>query len=420
MDFFFPDSQDQIDPGFDFETESRAVFHVRQRDDRYAHEIHDAPPYAGMLISKAIVDGLGGAGRYTAAQRHRLYRLGVRGFFRVDEAPGPRIQTMGDCGAFSYVADPEPPYTVDEVIDFYEGCGLDLGLSLDHVILDYREAADDDGDVKPDWIERQELTLNYAAQFLEVHSRRDCRFEPIGVAQGWSPRSYAHAVKRLQELGYTRIGLGGMVPLKTMQILKCLEAIDHVRRADTRFHLLGVTRTDHVAAFSAYGVASFDSTSPFRQAFKDDRDNYYAIDRTYTALRVPPLEGNAKLQAQIRAGKIDQEDAQRLERRCLERIVAYDRDEASLTATLRALRDYDRIHDGRRDRTDRYRETLEDKPWSKCPCAVCRTAGVQVMLFRGTERNKRRGFHNLFVFNQKLQHNLAALGPGSSSEQEAA
>src|SRR5205085_8178065 len=124
------------------------------------------------------------------AQRHRLYRLGVRGFFRVDEAPGPRIQTMGDCGAFSYVGEPEPPYTVDEVIDFYDGCGLDLGLSLDHVILDYREAADEDGDVAPEWIERQELTLSYAGGFLEAHKRRRCRFEPVGVAQGWSPRSY--------------------------------------------------------------------------------------------------------------------------------------------------------------------------------------------------------------------------------------
>ncbi len=420
MDFFFPDSQDQIDPRFDFNSETRAPFHVRQRDDRYAHEIHDAPPYTGILVSKAIVDGLGGSGRYTAAQRHRLYRLGVRGFLRIDDAPGPRIQTMGDCGAFSYVREPEPPYSVDEVIDFYEGCGLDLGISVDHVILDYRAAADEDGEVPSAWVERQELTLRYAEEFLKAHIRRGCRFVPVGVAQGWSPRSYAFAVKRLQDLGYQRIALGGMVPLKTMQILACLAAIDHVRAPETRFHLLGVTRTDHVAAFSAYAVTSFDSTSPFRQAFKDDRDNYYALDRTYTALRVPQIEGNAKLQARIRAGEVKQEHAQRLERRCLVRVTDYDRGEATLTATLRALREYELLHDGRRDRSERYRETLEARPWKRCPCAVCRSAGVHVILFRGTERNKRRGFHNLFVFNQKLQHNLAALGPGSPSAKEAA
>ena len=38
MKFFFPDSQDQVDPSFDFETEERSEFRLRHRDDRYAHE----------------------------------------------------------------------------------------------------------------------------------------------------------------------------------------------------------------------------------------------------------------------------------------------------------------------------------------------------------------------------------------------
>jgi hypothetical protein len=29
-----------------------------------------------------------------------------------------------------------------------------------------------------------------------------------------------------------------------------------------------------------------------------------------------------------------------------------------------------------------------------------------VVLFRGTERNKRRGFHNLHVFSGRLEHAL--------------
>src|SRR5438128_1581312 len=70
MKFFFPDSQDQVDPSFDFVTEQRSATRVRQRDDLYAHEALRAVPYGGMLVSKAIVDGIGnGAGRYTFAQR---------------------------------------------------------------------------------------------------------------------------------------------------------------------------------------------------------------------------------------------------------------------------------------------------------------------------------------------------------------
>ena len=85
-----------------------------------------------------------GAGKYTLAQRNRLYRVGVRQFFRLDRAPGPPIQTMGDCGAFSYVQEDVPPYTPDQVIDFYAECGFDLGISVDHVIFGYDPAADTD------------------------------------------------------------------------------------------------------------------------------------------------------------------------------------------------------------------------------------------------------------------------------------
>ena len=95
MDFYFPDSQDQIDPTYDFLAEERSPFRVRQRDDRYAHEVHKKPAYPEILVSKAIVDGIGGAGRYTTAQRHRLYRLGVRGFFRLDDGQGGAAEKHG-------------------------------------------------------------------------------------------------------------------------------------------------------------------------------------------------------------------------------------------------------------------------------------------------------------------------------------
>ena len=66
------------------------------------------------------------------------------------------------------------------------------------------------------------------------------------------------------------------------------------------------------------GVASFDSTSPLRQAFKDDKDNYYTPERTYCAIRVPQVEGNAKMRGRIVAGTVNQGEARRLERTCLE------------------------------------------------------------------------------------------------------
>src|SRR6478735_4763242 len=129
MRFFFPDRQDQIDPSFNFVTEERSPFRIRQRDDLYAHEILRPIPYSGMLVSKAMVDGVdGGAGRYSAQQRQRLYRVGIREFLRLNTTERAHIETMGDCGAFTYVREDEPPYRVDDVIDFYEGCGFDAGI----------------------------------------------------------------------------------------------------------------------------------------------------------------------------------------------------------------------------------------------------------------------------------------------------
>jgi hypothetical protein len=410
MRFYFPDSQDQIDPSFDFITEERSIYRVRQRDDHYAHEALRTPPFDGLLVSKAIVDGLPGAtGKYTVAQRQRLYRVGVRSFFRLDHEAGPRIDTLGDCGAFTYVRDEVPPYTPDEVIDFYDGCGFDLGISIDHVILGYDPAADDDP-VHPnrdDWQRRQEITLQLASDFRARARTRKARFKPVGVAQGWSPASYATAVQALQRIGYTRIALGGMVPLKTPEILACLQAVNRVRHARTQLHLLGISRCENVDVFAANGVTSFDSTSAFRQSFKDDTDNFYALDRTYTALRVPQVDGNPKLKARIRAGQVPQADALRLERQCLESLRGYDRGAVKIGPVLNALSDYDRLcDDTRKDRTESYRRTLEDQPWRSCRCGLCETVGIEIALFRGSERNKRRGFHNLHVFRQRLRREL--------------
>ena len=409
MRFYFPDSQDQIDPSFDFESEVRSPHRIRQRDDLYAHEILEPCPYDGMLISKAIVDGVeGGAGKYSAQQRQRLYRVGIREFFRLDTVDGPRIDTIGDCGAFNYVREEAPPYSVDEVIDFYLGIGVDAGISLDHVILGFELHPRLSENLLPaEWTERRELTLELAERFIVRHRERGCSFDPIGVAQGWSPDSYADSVGRLQDLGYERIAIGGLVAQKTPEILAVLEAIDDKRAAGVELHLLGVTRTDQVALFQRYGVASFDSTSPFRQAFKDDWDNFHGPDRTWIALRIPQVDANPKLQRRIRAGEVDGRAARRLEQQALRAVRAYERGEADIGAAVGALRAYEVLHDDRRDRTAPYAEMLADAPWRLCDCEICNSAGVEVAIFRGTERNKRRGFHNLHVFRKRLEQQLA-------------
>lgn len=405
MQFFFPDSQDQVNPLFDFDTERHSLHRVRQRDDRYAHEVLTDRAFDGLLVSKAIIDGTGrGAGKYTMAQRQRVYRLGIRKFFRLTEGWAGDLVTMGDCGAFNYAGEDEPPYSVDEVIDFYEGIGVDRGVSVDHIVFGYLNADQRAKGAKPDpeWIRRQKLTIKLAKAFRSRAEARGCTFEPVGVAHGWDPASYARAVKRVQALGYQRISMGGMVPLKNPDILETLDAVANVLDPGVELHLLGVTRTEHIPQFGEYGVTSFDSTSPFRRAFKDETDNYYTPGHRYTALRVPQVDGTLTLKRKISSGQLDQRTAVAAERRALEVLQQFDHDEATVDEAVDALRSFEQLWDPKHDRSDRYRKTLEDRPWKSCRCGICDAVGIEVAIFRGSERNKRRGFHNIAVFRQEL------------------
>src|SRR5262249_41729869 len=159
----------------------------------------------------------------------------------------------------------------------------------------------------------------------------------LGVAQGWSPQSYAASVRTLQSIGYDYIAVGGMVPLKTPEILKSLAAIDEVRKPKTRLHLLGVTRTEQVESFARFGVVSFDSTSPLRKAFKDDKDNYHTLDGAYTAIRIPQVDANASLAKKIVAGQVKQEEARRLEKACLRAMEDFDTGKVGVSQTVRPL-----------------------------------------------------------------------------------
>lgn len=408
MKYFFPDAQDLVDPSFNFQTERRNATRMRQRDDLYAHEVFETPAFDGLLVSKGIVDGFGATGsRYSIAQRQRFLRLGAPEFLRTRHAPQKNLPVMGDCGAFTYVKEEKPPYTVEEVVDFYTSGDFDLGISVDHVILDYQPKWDGLGESAPVEVqERQKLTLALAKDFLREHKATKPRWSPMGVAQGWSPKSYARAVKELQKLGYDYIALGGMVPLKSPEILASLEAIATVRKPETRLHLLGITRTEHLTEFRRLGVASFDSTSPLRQAFKDEKNNYYTMDGALSAVRIPQVEGNAQLLKKIQAGQVNQPKARALERAALAAVAAFANRTGSLEAAVAALREYELLYDPESDHEEVYRSVLDQRPWEKCECDICRALGHHVLLFRGAERNRRRGFHNVWTFYRRLQREV--------------
>lgn len=406
LKYFFPDSQDFIDPSFDFLRETRNEHRVRQRDDQYPHEVLPHP-YDGMLVSKAVVDGLsGGESKYTRAQRLRYFRNGMKHFFRLPE----NMETMGDCGAFTYVNQDVPPYRVEEVIEFYETSRFNHGVSLDHIVFGYEKPGEVfSGEVLAECRRRQDITLTLAQDFLNK-SKKSC-FNAFGVAHGWSKTSYRQSVEALLAMGYKNITMGGMVPLKTAQILETLEEIKPLLKSDTRVHLLGIARPESFADFIKFGVTSIDSTTPLQQAFKDRKNNYHTPDGpAYTAVRVPQFDANPSLSRKIKSGVIDQDIARHLEKDAMTSLFEYDKGALSLEKTLDAVLAYERLHSGEKEadkiRAD-YERTLGERPWKQCQCNICQAIGINVIIFRGAERNRRRGFHNIQVLYNRLQHTLS-------------
>jgi len=58
------------------------------------------------------------------------------------------------------------------------------------------------------------------------------------------------------------------------------------------------------------------------------------------------------------------------------------------------------------DLLQEYQDTLRSRPWEKCDCPICREYGVEVCIFRGNDRNRRRGFHNTRRFYDEFEEDL--------------
>lgn len=189
MKFIFADSQDYVDPGFDFISEEFSPNRRAQHDDVYAHEFFPSAPYDGMLVSRAMVGDVGLSGKYTTAQSVRFRRDGARAFLRYNEG-----DLFGDCGAFSYVREEKPPYAVPEMVDYYAACGFTHAVSIDHIVLGYNEALDEPSlfgssadptshhAVPEDWKFRYNITLQLAEEFKRYCDANGAPFHPIGIA----------------------------------------------------------------------------------------------------------------------------------------------------------------------------------------------------------------------------------------------
>ena len=418
MKFIFADSLDYVDPGFDFINDNHSEGREPYWDDQYPHEILGYAPYDGMLVSRAIV-----ASTYSESQAMRFRRIGAPEFLRFNKPEHKNKLVFGDCGAFSYSKLSKPPYAATDTVEFYEEGRFTHGCSIDHIIFEFDSNTKGLNSGSEDSKERYDITLQLASEFFEESKRLGKDFTPVGVIQGWSPDSLVSAALSLIKIGYRYLAIGGLVPLSVEEIHLAVSSIeDAIKRwPSVKLHLLGFAKANNLHEFTKYKkIASFDSTSPLIKAFKDSTNNYFMPNggdslKFYTAIRIPQAIENTKLKNHAKTGLYRQEDLLRMEREALQKIRLYDQGKTDITSTLDKVIEYTKPLQWKPTSTEEsvtralhnlrlhYKRTLEDKPWKQCDCKICKTIGIETIIFRGSNRNRRRGMHNLSVYYKHLQ-----------------
>jgi len=388
LTYFIPEWDDLVDPDYDFTTDTHSGGTGAWCNEVYAHQLYREPNYDGILVSRAVAEK-------SETKDAKINAMGVHRFLRV-----PRnFPIMGDCGAFNYIEQKAPPYTTKDVISYYTRLDFDYGVSVDHLIV-------------PEFCEdkqfRYDLTIQNAQDFIEEHKRCGLTWEPIGAVQGWDPDSYANAAATCVKMGYRYLALGGLVRCQTREIFATVEAVRKSIPPETKLHVFGFSRLNAVRTLVNLGVNSIDSASMLRKAWLGAKLNYLTVHGWYSAIRIPQSERSFRAKRLKENASITPERLITLEQACLREIRAYARGRSRVSDGLvQLLHEYDVLVAGDRIGTElAIRRTLEDRPWEHCGCAICQKWGIEVLIFRGNNRNRRRGFHNTNIFYRLLQRTI--------------
>ena len=259
------------------------------------------------------------------------------------------------------------------------------------------------------------LTARNAERFLAAKRQHRYRFVPFGVIQGLDVKSYVKYVHEYIDMGYQHIALGGLVPKADSEILSICCAVRAAIQSRTRtekenvwLHLFGILRPKVQPLFRLLGASSFDSASYLRKAWLRSDQNYLAPDGNgwYTAIRVP-ISSSKRMRESAEEKGITRDELRQMEARCLEALSDFDGSRRSHREVVEAVNAYGPLLERRGEDNhfiEKHDALLKARPWEKCRCPVCRDIKIEVAVFRGTGRNKRRGFHNTWVLYHKILH----------------
>jgi hypothetical protein len=417
-----------------------------------------------------------------------------------------------------YVSEYEPQICTDEHVSEFDPEFFEKNSS--QVIEDLKQ--DPRAVYRKDDMEfRYELTLRNAEDMWELYNEGNYSFRLMSAIQGWNSSSYVRAVKKVLDVGYSYIGIGGVAGSHENDVKDIVSSVGNTIRKhesmnETRVdvHVFGFAKTGAFPEVGRNGVTSFDSASMLRSAWTGGNNYRLSSDRKYDALRVRYPKHTATLPESVETALRGQEvlhalrafDKDRSITKALEswhagadialsQLVEYlqenrwsdkydvsrlrevksefrggyehahelkanfgDKFQSRLSKLLRKdseerpvdwseylelISEAKKVFDssvptylesarkfeedceevgtidqlwpliesyteysGDEDLSEEYRELLEEKPWRECDCKICKEHGIEVAIFRGNNRNRRRGFHNTRRFYDEFKRVL--------------
>jgi len=364
----------------------------RKSEEKRIWEVFNRPPIDGVLVSLVNI-------KRTRFLRKNAEEEGIHKALRFE---GP---VMGDCGAFSYVNRKETPDPI-ETLKYYKRLGFNLCVTVDHLIVNTIRISREEIRklTEEEKKERWETTLKNAEKMYEEMQKSEYEgVRLIGVTQGLDPKTYAEGVRRLLDYGFEYIGLGGLARKPTKYIVKVLNKVHREIRKEIRkrssvqrlhprigLHLFGVARENLFEKMFEFGVTSFDSASPLRTAWTSSVKNYRLNNQFYAAVRIPFAK--------------HEEEEELVEAKVFQDLKRFKNGQITVDEFIEELRLY--ASDNISPREKAIKRTLHDKPWEKCDCPLCKEIGIHMCIFRRSERNMRRGFHNVYHFYNLLRKRI--------------
>jgi hypothetical protein len=279
MKYFIPEWDDRVDPNYDFISDKHSSLHDENpRSDHYMWELFGVEnvPFDGVLISRVKIGE-------NKSRLERILEEGIHEFLRLPKT----FPIMGDCGAWGYIDEKLPPYDPIETLKFYRDIGVNIGVSVDHLVAKKHEK---DKDL------RMRVTLENGLKSHKVWKEQyKDDFELVCALQGETIPEYINVFEKYKACGITSFAFGGLAkrPTSFIQRLigslhKTIEPKDQI----SKIHFFGLARPMLFRDFlelEKKGVEmTFDSASFLRRAWLSIRNNYFTLDgKAYSAIRIP-------------------------------------------------------------------------------------------------------------------------------------